>query len=84
MTIENSAIYRELQEHLDKMPIGFPPTESGVELRILRYLFSPEEAEIATMLNFMPESLKVIMILLLLFSLFIKINEIDIYLQPKI
>ncbi len=60
MTIENSAIYRELQEHLDKLPIGFPPTESGVELRILRYLFSPEEAEIATMLNFIPESLKVI------------------------
>ena len=35
--------YRKLQEHLDTLPIGYPATESGVELRILEFLFSPEE-----------------------------------------
>ena len=29
-------IYRKLQERLDKLPVGYPPTESGVEIRILK------------------------------------------------
>jgi NAD-dependent dihydropyrimidine dehydrogenase PreA subunit len=45
-------VYRELQLHLDSMPVGFPATESGVEIRILKQLFSPEEAELATKLKF--------------------------------
>jgi hypothetical protein len=40
-------VYRRLQQHLDRMPVGFPATRSGVEIRILRQLFSPEAAEIA-------------------------------------
>lgn len=44
-------IYRKLQEHLDKLPVGFPPTESGVELRILKHLFTVEEAELALNLS---------------------------------
>ncbi|MHA1793834.1 MAG: ATP-binding protein [Promethearchaeota archaeon] len=51
-------LYRALQEHLDKMPVGFPKTESGVEIKILKHLFTEKEAEIATFLNFIPESLK--------------------------
>ncbi|MFB0561333.1 MAG: 4Fe-4S binding protein [Candidatus Lokiarchaeia archaeon] len=43
--------YRELQKHLDQMPIGFPATESGVELRVLKHIFTPEEAKIATKLS---------------------------------
>ena len=39
-------IYQRLAQHLDNLPGGFPPTESGVELRILRRLFTPEEAEL--------------------------------------
>lgn len=39
--------YARLREHLDSLPAGFPPTESGVELRILKRLFTPEEAELA-------------------------------------
>jgi Na+-translocating ferredoxin:NAD+ oxidoreductase RNF subunit RnfB len=39
--------YTRLREHLDSLPAGFPPTESGVELRILKRLFTPEEAELA-------------------------------------
>lgn len=56
MTIE-SQVYRDLQEHLDKLPIGYPPTESGVEIRILEHLFTPEEAKIATQLPMIPEPL---------------------------
>ncbi len=60
MNEDNLDIYRELQQHLDKMPVGYPATESGVELRILSHLFTPEEAKIATKLNFQPEPLKAI------------------------
>jgi Na+-translocating ferredoxin:NAD+ oxidoreductase subunit B len=40
-------VYQNLAKHLDNLPTGFPSTESGVELRILKRLFSPEEAKIA-------------------------------------
>jgi electron transport complex protein RnfB len=53
-----SRIYRDLQKHLDRMPISYPATESGVEIRILQHLFTPEEAKIATQLSMMPEPLK--------------------------
>lgn len=50
-------VYRKLQEHIDVMPVGFPATESGVELSILRRLFTPEEAEAALLLSALPEPL---------------------------
>ncbi len=50
-----SDIYKALAEHLDHLPGGFPSTESGIELRILKRLFSPKEAELATCLSLMPE-----------------------------
>lgn len=43
---ENS--YQKLAEYLKMMPLGFPSAPSGVEMRILRKLFSPEEARIAS------------------------------------
>ena len=48
-------IYKQLAAFLDKLPAGYPATESGVELRILRRLFTPEEAEAAMTLTMMPE-----------------------------
>ena len=30
---DDDEAYRELQQHLDEMPVGFPPTKSGIELR---------------------------------------------------
>ncbi|MCK4779024.1 MAG: hypothetical protein KAT57_02505, partial [Candidatus Lokiarchaeota archaeon] len=45
-------VYRQLQQTLDEMPIGFPPTKSGVEIRLLKRLFTPEEAKIASKLKF--------------------------------
>ena len=53
-------IYQRLAKHLDNLPAGFPATESGVELRILRRLFSPREAEIALGLNMMLEPVETI------------------------
>ena len=50
------AIYRDLAAHLDNLPGGYPATESGVELRILKRLFSPEEAELAVCLTMLPET----------------------------
>ena len=58
MNTEN-AVYRRLQEHLDNSPLGYPRTESGVEIELLEKLFTPEEAEIATHLSTMkPEPVK--------------------------
>ena len=53
-------IYKRLAEHLDNLPGGFPPTESGVEIRILKRLFTPEEAEFALQLTLIPEEARVI------------------------
>ena len=50
-----SDIYRQLQRHLDIMPVPFPATESGVELRLLKHLFTEEEASIAVNLSALPE-----------------------------
>jgi len=48
-------IYQKLARHLDNLPGGFPATQSGVELRIIRRLFTPEEAELALHLTLIPE-----------------------------
>jgi electron transport complex protein RnfB len=39
-----AGIYEKVRERLDRFPQGFPKTKSGVELEILKSLFSPEEA----------------------------------------
>lgn len=48
-------VYQNLARHLDNLPAGFPATETGVEIRILKRLFTPEEARIAAGLVMMPE-----------------------------
>jgi Pyruvate/2-oxoacid:ferredoxin oxidoreductase delta subunit len=48
-------VYRRLQEHLDALPVGYPATKSGVELRILERLFTPDEAAVALGLSAAPE-----------------------------
>ncbi len=49
-------VYQRLRREIDKMPIAYPSARSGVELRLLRHLFTPEEAEVAVHLNILPES----------------------------
>lgn len=53
-------LYRRLQLHLDRMPVGFPATKSGVEIRILKRLFNPEDARVALALSALPEPVHVI------------------------
>ena len=58
MIEKEDSIYRKLQQQLDTLPIGFPATNSGVEIRLLKFFFSPEEAEIAINMRFIPEPVK--------------------------
>ena len=44
-------IYRKLQERLDLYSMGFPATDSGIELKILRYLFSEDDADMFLVLS---------------------------------
>ena len=53
---EEEKVYRELQQHLDSQPVCYPPTETGAEIRILKSLFTPEEARLATHLSYKPRS----------------------------
>lgn len=40
------AVYERLAEVLDTLPNGFPRTEDGLEMRILKRIFRPEDAEL--------------------------------------
>lgn len=40
------SLFRSLQQRLDQYSLGFPRTDSGIEIRILEKLFSPEDADI--------------------------------------
>jgi Na+-translocating ferredoxin:NAD+ oxidoreductase subunit B len=53
---DSTAVYESLAAHLDTLPAGFPRTNSGVEIRILQRLFSPEEAQLAQLVAPRPES----------------------------
>jgi len=58
--MEQNQAYFKLQKHLDNQAIGFPATKTGVEIRILERIFTPEEAEIASFLDYKFEPLKII------------------------
>lgn len=47
--------YPKLREFLDQFPLGFPETPSGIEIEILKRLFTEEEAKIAVLLTPLPE-----------------------------
>ena len=51
-------VYRRLQEAFDKLSYGYPATKSGVELEILRRLYSEKDAELFLQLRQKPESLQ--------------------------
>ncbi len=57
---ENNQVYVRLQKHLDKQAVGFPATRSGVELKLLKHIFTPEEAGIACCLSYKYEPLETI------------------------
>ena len=53
-------IYNLLAKRLDQIPNGFPSTERGIELKLLKKIFSPGEAKIALQLNPEPETVDVV------------------------
>ncbi|UCG54547.1 MAG: 4Fe-4S ferredoxin, partial [Dehalococcoidia bacterium] len=52
--------YEKLAKALDLLPGSFPPTKSRVELQILRKIFSPEEALLASYMTGTSETVRVI------------------------
>ncbi|MDF1516095.1 MAG: 4Fe-4S ferredoxin, partial [Anaerolineae bacterium] len=58
--MHDTVVYKALAAYLNKLPGGFPATEDGVELRILRKLFTPEQAALAVHLNMVPEPAHII------------------------
>ncbi|MBT7085610.1 MAG: 4Fe-4S binding protein [Desulfobacterales bacterium] len=52
-------IYRKLQKHIDNnMPVGLPESKSGLDIKLLKHIFTPEDAEIALELSALPEPLE--------------------------
>ena len=43
--------YQALAKRLNELPQGFPATDDGSELRLLAYLFTPEEAALGAQLR---------------------------------
>lgn len=53
-------IYQRLARHMDTLPGGFPSTDSGVEIRILRHLFSEAQATLALHLTLLYETPEIV------------------------
>ena len=47
-------IYERLAKHFEAHPEGFSRTESGIEMKLLRKIFSEEEADIASQMKLTP------------------------------
>lgn len=58
---DEKRVYRRLQRHLDRQPVGFPSTWSGADIRFLRRMFTVEEAKLALHLSYSPSPLPQIM-----------------------
>ena len=57
---QNDQVYVRLQQHLNDQTVGFPATRSGVEIKILKHIFTPAEAAIACCLSYKYETLETI------------------------
>jgi electron transport complex protein RnfB len=51
-------VYTRLREFMDTQPVGFPVTPAGVEIKILKKLFTPQQAELALKLGTEPEEVR--------------------------
>jgi ferredoxin len=52
----NEDAYSRLARVLDTLPSGFPSTESGVEIKLLEKIFTPEEASLFCEMRLTPET----------------------------
>lgn len=48
--------YTRLAETLDKIPNGYPHTQDGTHLRVLEWIFTPEEADLASRMKLSGET----------------------------
>lgn len=53
-------VYIQLREHLNNMPTGYPVTESGAEIKMLKKFYTPEQARIAVSVGRKPEKAEAI------------------------
>lgn len=53
--IEGADLYERLREFLDRLPGGFPATDAGLEMKILKKLFTPADAALTLCLTLKPE-----------------------------
>ncbi len=53
-------VYRQLQERLDLYSMGFPKAESGIDMDILKYLFTVEDAQLFLALSHALETPEII------------------------
>jgi NAD-dependent dihydropyrimidine dehydrogenase PreA subunit len=77
MEIEDQIYYQLRKEMDERMPVGFPSTESGTEIDILKKLFNPEEAQIAVHLSALPEPVEKIHKRLTKHGIDITVKELD-------
>lgn len=56
--LNEDEVYRKLQQHLDSQAVAFPAAKSGAEIRLLKRLFTPDEARLAMHLGYKSRSLK--------------------------
>jgi len=54
------SVYERLADALDKLPNSFPRTPSNVKIAILKKIFSPEEASLASQLRSQMEPVNII------------------------
>ena len=76
--VSEDKIYHQLRKEIDeRMPLGMPSTDSGIEIELLKQIFTPEEAEVAIHLSALPESLKRIHKRVTKAGINISINELE-------
>ena len=56
----NTDLYTKLGEYLHSMPGGYPPSPTGVEIKILKKLFAPQDARLFLDLKTEPEDVATI------------------------
>ena len=54
--MNQEAVFQELRSHLDRLPGGFRATTNDADIRLLQYLFTLDEAELATKLTLKRET----------------------------
>lgn len=56
----SESVYEKLRERLNSLSMGYPKTESGVEIRILKRIYTEDEAALALQLKLLPETPEII------------------------